>query len=60
MIVSYRDDHIKDANKQLEDKTVHKDINFKETILSDLVDKSNRIFKSLYTLKFITDKELFL
>ena len=58
VVVWCRDDYIKEANKQLEAKTVNKDINFKETILSDLVDKSNRIFKSLYTHKFITEKEL--
>ena len=49
---------LEEANKQLEDKTVYKDIDFKETILSDLVDKSNRIFKSVYTRKFIKEKEL--
>ena len=53
-----KDDYIKEANKQLKEKTVYKDINFKETILSDLVDKSNIIFKSLFTHKFITEKEL--
>ena len=30
----------------------------KKTILSDLVDESNRIFKGLYTRKFIKEKEL--
>ena len=58
MVVWCRDDYIKEANKQLEDKTVYKDIDFKEAILLDLVDKSNRIFKSLYTRKFMTEKEL--
>ena len=57
VVVWCRDDYIKEANKQFEDKGVYKDINFKETILSDLVDKSNRIFKRLYTRKFITEKE---
>ena len=42
----------------MEDKTVYKDIKFKETILSDLMDKSNRILKSFYTCKFITEKEV--
>ena len=42
----------------MEDKTIYEDINFKETILSDLVDKSNRIFKSLYLCKFIMEKEV--
>ena len=56
VVVWCRDDYIKEANKQLEAKTVYKDINFKETIFSDLVDKSNRIFKSRYTRKFIRRK----
>ena len=53
-----RDDYIKEANKQMEDKTLYKDINFKETVLSDLVDKSNRLFKSLYTYWFIMEKKI--
>ena len=44
VVVWCKDDYIKETNKQLEDKTVYKDIDFKETILSDSVDKSNRIF----------------
>ena len=49
-VVWCRHDYIKKANKQWEDKTVYKDIDFKETILLDLVHKSNRIFtQSLYT-----------
>ena len=58
VVVWCRDDYIKEANKQLEDKTVYKDMNFKETILSDLIGKSNRIFKCLYTRISITEKEL--
>ena len=46
MVISCRDDYIKEANKQLKKKTVYKDINFKETILSHLMDKSNKSFKS--------------
>ena len=57
MVVWRRDDYIKEANKQLEDKSVYKDFDFEETILSDLVDKSNRIFKSLYARKFIMETE---
>ena len=58
-VVWCRDDCIKEeANKQMEDKTVYKDIKFKETILSDLMDKSNRILKSFYKCKFITEKEV--
>ena len=48
----------KKTKKQMEDKTLYKDINFKETMLSDLVDKSNRLFKSLYTYWFIMEKKI--
>ena len=55
MVISCRDDYIKEANKQLKEKTVYKDINFKETILSHLMDRS---FKSFCTRKFVMEKEL--
>ena len=66
VVVWCRDDYIKEANKQLEDKTVYKDINIKETILSDLVDKSDRIFtqenllrrKNSNTFPMISKKQL--
>ena len=66
MVAWCRDDYIKEANKQLEDKTVYKDINIKETILSDLVDKSDRIFtqenllrrKTSNTFPMISKKQL--
>ena len=47
MVVWYRDDYIKEAENQLKDNIVYKDVNFKETMLSDLVDKSSTFFKSL-------------
>ena len=49
---------MKEANKQLKEKTVYKDINFRETILSHLMDKSNKSFKSFGTRKFVMEKEL--
>ena len=52
------DDYNKEAENQLKDNTVYKDVNFKETMLSDLVDKSNKLFKSLHSCKCITEKEL--
>ena len=42
----------------MEDKTVYKDIKLNEILLSDLMDKSNRILKSFYTCKFIMEKEV--
>ena len=56
MVVLCRDDYIKEAKNQLEDNTVYKDVNFKGTILSDLLDKRNKVFKSLHSRKCITDQ----
>ena len=58
MVVWCRDDYIQESNKWLKAKIVYKDISFKEAILLDLLDKSNRIFKSFYRRNFITEKEL--
>ena len=53
-----RDDYIKEAENQLKDHTVYKDVNFKEAMVSELADKSNKFFKSLHSRKCITEKEL--
>ena len=58
VVVWCRDDYIKEAKNQLKDNTVYKDVNFKETMLSDLVDKSNKFFKGFHNCKCITEKEL--
>ena len=58
VVVWCRDDYIKEAENHLKDSTVYKDVSFKETMLSDLVDKSNKFFKSLHSRKCITEKEL--
>ena len=58
VVVWYRDDYIKEAENQLKDNIVYKDVNFKETVLSDLVDKNNTFFKKLHSRKCITEKEL--
>ena len=58
VVVWCRDGYIKEAENQLRDHTVYKDVNFKETMLSDSVDKSNKFFKSLHIRKCITEKEL--
>ena len=57
-VVWCSDDYIKEAENQLKHNTVYKDVNFKETMLSDLVDKSNKFFKILHSRKCITEKEL--
>ena len=51
VVVWCRDGCIKEAENQLKDSTVYKDVSFKETMLSDLVDKSNKFFKSLHSRK---------
>ena len=43
-----RDDYIKEAQIQLEDESFYRKINYKEKLLSELVDKSSYFFlKSL-------------
>ena len=58
VLVWCKDDYIKEAKNQMKDNTVYNDVNFKETMLSDLVDKSNKVFKRLHSRKGITEKEL--
>ena len=44
-VVWDRDDYLSEAEKQLSDKAIYKNILFNEKILSDLVASSNKIFK---------------
>ena len=53
-----RNDYIKEAEKQLGDKSVYQKVNFKEKLLCELVDKSNSSFKELKRMGFISDKTL--
>lgn len=50
--------YIKEAEKQLQDNSVYKNVNFKEDILSELVEKSNKLLKNLCHQKCITKNEL--
>ena len=59
VVVWCRDDYIKEAESQLKDNTVYKDMSFKERMLPDLVDKSNEFFESLHSRKCITEKRQF-
>ena len=58
VVVWCRDDYIKEVENQLRNNTVYKDVNFEKTMLSDLVDKSNKFFKSFHSRMCITEKEL--
>ena len=48
-------EYIKEAENQFQDKSVHKGVNFKETILPKLVEKSNKFFKKLCSQKCLTE-----
>ena len=51
-------DYIAEAEKQLSDVNIYKDINFKDNILQELADNSKKLFKGLKTKGSITKKEL--
>ena len=46
-----------EAEKQLNDKTVYKDVNFDKDLIPNLTSKSNRLFESLKQRQLITQKE---
>ena len=46
------------TSKKVKDNNVYKDVNFKQTIVLDLVDKGNKFFKILQGGKCITEKDL--
>ena len=47
VVVWDRDDYVKKAQRQLEDGNIYRKVNYKEKLLSGLVDKSNFFLKSL-------------
>ena len=46
-----------EAEKQLNDKAVYKDVNFDKDLIPNLTRKSNRLFESLKRRQLITEKE---
>ena len=58
VVVWDRNDYLMEAEKQLSDKNVYKDVNFNEKLIQDLTETSNKIFRILKDRGFITDKEL--
>ena len=58
MVVWDWDDYIAEAEKQSSDEKIYKDINFKDKILQELADNSNKMFRSLKTKGSITEKHL--
>ena len=57
IVVWERDDYLSEAEKQLCDKAIYKDVSFNEKILGDLEGSSNKIFKSLERKGAISEKE---
>ena len=53
-----RADYLRDNEKQLLDKKVYQELQFKNQILSNLVDTSNNLFRGLKSKGFISEKEL--
>ena len=58
MVVWDRNDYLMEAEKQLSDKNVYKEVKFNEKLIQDLTETSNKIFRNLNNGGFITDKEL--
>ena len=53
-----REDYVAEAERQLGDVTVYKDVNFKGKMLHDLAETSNKLFWNLKDKRGITEKQL--
>ena len=58
MVVWDRSDYLHRASRQLQDQNIYENVKFNEYILTDLVEKSNKIFKRLCSHKLISEKGL--
>ena len=58
VVVWDHEDYITEAERQLGDLTVCKDVNFKEQMLQDLAETSNKLFRNLKSKGGITEKQL--
>ena len=58
VVVWDRLDYLMEAEKQLKDRKVYQEVRFSENILTDLVEKSNTMFKNLRRKGVISEKEL--
>ena len=57
VVIWDRSDYIMEAEKQLNDKAVYRDVNFGRDLIPNLTGKSNRLFESLKRRQLITEKE---
>ena len=53
-----RSDYLHEASRQLQNQNIFENVKFNENILTDLVEKSNKIFKLLCNHKLISEEEL--
>ena len=58
VVVWDREDYTAEAERQLGDVTVYKGVNFKEKMLHDLAETSNKLFRNLKDKRGITEKQL--
>ena len=58
MIIWNRNDYLLEADKQLKDKNVYRDVEYNVNILKDLAEASNEIFSGLKRRGFVTNKQL--
>ena len=58
VVIWDRNDYVKETEIQLSNQNVYKSVEFKDKILSELVEKSNHFFKSLKARGIISEKEL--
>ena len=57
VVVWDRQDYLKEAERQLSDSSIYKEVKVTEKDLVDLVDKSNKIFVDLERRNIIQEKE---
>ena len=58
MVIWDREDYLKEADTQLIDNKIYRDVKYTKNMLSSIVDKSNKIFQGLSKTKHISEKDL--
>ena len=58
VVIWDRDDYLPEAERLLKDENVYRNVNFKEKLIEDLTEYSNKIFKDLRRGGYLTGKQL--
>ena len=58
VVIWDRDDYLPEAERLLKDENVYRNVNFKEKLIEDLTEYSNKIFKDLRRGGYLTEKQL--